>query len=212
MTVEIPMFPLGSVLFPHMPMQLRVFEERYLVMLAEILAEEPSAFGTVLIERGHEVGGGEKRFTVGTVATILQLEGAEGFVALVAEGNDRFEIVEWRDDAPYPRAEVRDLPDLVWHDDLAPLRDRAEKLVRRTLAIASEFGDQQWAADVALSDDPLESAWQLAGIAPLSEIDQLTLLRSDTLVHLLEQTIELTEAAALVFDAMLESSPDDEEL
>ncbi|MGV8884576.1 MAG: LON peptidase substrate-binding domain-containing protein [Microbacteriaceae bacterium] len=212
MTVEIPMFPLGSVLFPHMPMQLRVFEERYLVMLSEILAEEPSVFGTVLIERGQEVGGGEMRFTIGTVATILQLEGADGFVALVAEGGERFEITEWLDDAPYPRADVRELPDLEWDDDIEPLRDRAEKVVRRAVAIASEFGDQQWAADVALSDDPLESAWQLAGIAPLAEIDQLALLRSESVTQLLERTIEFTEAATLAFEAMLESGPDDAEL
>ena len=212
MTVEIPMFPLGSVLFPHMPVQLRVFEERYLVMLSEILVEEPSQFGIVLIERGQEVGGGEQRFTVGTLATILQLEGAEGFVALVAEGGDRFEITEWLDEAPYPRASVRALADLEWNDELEPLRDRTEKLVRRSLAIASEFGDQQWAADVALSDDPLESAWQLAGIAPLAEIDQLALLRSDTLKQLLDSTIEFTEAALVAFELMLEAGPEDEEL
>ena len=210
MTVEIPMFPLGSVLFPYMPVQLRVFEERYLVMLSEILVEEPSQFGIVLIERGQEVGGGEQRFTVGTLATIQQLEGAEGFVALVAEGGDRFEITEWLDDAPYPRASVRALPDLEWDDELEPLRDRTERLVRRTLAIASEFGDQQWAADVALSDDPLESAWQLAGIAPLAEIDQLTLLRSETLAQLLGRTIELTEAAIIAFELMLEAGPEEE--
>ena len=86
----------------------------------------------------------------------------------VAEGGDRFEITEWLDDAPYPRAAVRDLPDLEWTDDLEDLRDRAEKLVRRTLAIASEFGDQQWSADVAISDDPLESAWQLAATVEAS--------------------------------------------
>ena len=212
MTVEIPMFPLGSVLFPHMPVQLRVFEERYLVMLSEILAEEPSQFGIVLIERGQEVGGGEQRFTVGTLATILQLEGAEGFVALVAEGGDRFEITEWLDEAPYPRASVRALRALEWDDDLEPLRERTEKLVRRSLAIASEFGDQQWAADVALSDDPLESAWQLAGIAPLAEIDQLNLLRSDTLKQLLDSTIEFTEAALVAFELMLEAGPEDDEL
>lgn len=212
MTVEIPMFPLGSVLFPHMPVQLRVFEERYLVMLSEILAEEPSQFGIVLIERGQEVGGGEQRFTVGTLATILQLEGAEGFVALVAEGGDRFEITKWLDEAPYPRASVRALADLEWDDELEPLRDRTEKLVRRSLAIASEFGDQQWAADVALSDDPLESAWQLAGIAPLAEIDQLNLLRSDTLKQLLDSTIEFTEAALVAFELMLEAGPEDDEL
>jgi Lon protease-like protein len=57
---DLPMFPLGSVLFPHMPLPLRVFEERYLVMLSRILADDPAEFGVVLIERGQEVGGGDR--------------------------------------------------------------------------------------------------------------------------------------------------------
>jgi len=39
-----PMFPLGSVLFPYMPLRLRVFEERYLIMLAELLRNEDARF------------------------------------------------------------------------------------------------------------------------------------------------------------------------
>ncbi|MDQ1570131.1 MAG: uncharacterized protein QOF79_805, partial [Actinomycetota bacterium] len=70
MDSTLPMFPLGSVLFPYMPVVLSVFEDRYLVMLSRILQDEPSEFGVVLIERGQEVGGGEHRFTFGTVAQI----------------------------------------------------------------------------------------------------------------------------------------------
>ena len=80
------MFPLGSVLFPHMPLRLRVFEERYLVMLAELLKTDSARFGVVLIGRGPEVGGGEQRFGVGTVAEITQIGAQEGFVGLVAHG------------------------------------------------------------------------------------------------------------------------------
>lgn len=195
-----PMFPLGSVLFPHMPLPLRVFEERYMVMLAEILQDEPSEFGVVLIERGQEVGGGEKRFAVGTVARVAELESGEGFIGLLAEGDRRIEIAEWLDDAPFPRAEVRELDTLEWSDDLEPLFDRAEHEVRRALAMASEFSDQRWAADVAISDDPSQAAWQLAGIAPLGELDQVTLLRSESFEQLLARTIELTENATATLE------------
>jgi len=189
-----PMFPLGSVLFPHMPLPLRVFEERYLVMLAGILQEEPSEFGVVLIERGQEVGGGEKRFAVGTVARIDELEAAEGFIAVIAEGDRRFEVVDWLDDDPYPQAQLRELDDLEWEDELEPLIERAEKVVRRSLAMASEFSDQQWAADVEISEEHIARAWQLAGIAPLGELDQITLLGSTTTKQLLDGIIELTTA------------------
>ena len=112
------MFPLGSVLFPSMPLALRVFEERYLAMLASVLQEEPSEFGVVLIERGQEVGGGEHRFDVGTVARIAQLESAEGFIALIAHGTRRFRVVEWLPDDPYPRALVTEIDELDWDDSL----------------------------------------------------------------------------------------------
>ncbi|MDF2444355.1 MAG: uncharacterized protein JWR01_2558, partial [Subtercola sp.] len=100
----LPVFPLGSVLFPYMPLQLRLFEERYLVMLSKVLESDPAEFGVVLIERGQEVGGGEQRFAVGTLAQIAQLEAPEGHVVLVAVGTRRFVVDEWMPDNPFPEA------------------------------------------------------------------------------------------------------------
>ena len=62
-----PMFPLGTVLFPHALLPLHVFEPRYRVMTERVL-KATREFGVVLIERGSEVGGGDTRFDVGTVA------------------------------------------------------------------------------------------------------------------------------------------------
>lgn len=195
------MFPLGSVLFPAMPLQLRVFEERYLVMLAELFKTDSAQFGVVLIERGREVGGGEHRFGVGTVAEITQLGAQEGFVGLVAQGGRRFAVERWLADAPHPRAEVSDLPDLEWDPVLAELRADTERLVRRTLAVASEFTEGIWPAGVELSDDPVAAAWQLAAIAPLGALDQVELLRSTTLEGLLSRVRELTADAAVAYEA-----------
>ncbi|TFD27183.1 MULTISPECIES: LON peptidase substrate-binding domain-containing protein [Cryobacterium] len=192
----LPMFPLGSVLFPYMPLQLRVFEERYLVMLARVLDSEPAEFGIVLIERGQEVGGGERRFSIGTVARVTQLEAPEGYLGLVVQGERRIEVTEWMPEDPHPLATVRAVPDLTWDDALQPRREQAEQIVRRTLSLASEFSDQEWSPDVALSHDPTAAAWQLAAIAPVGPLDQIALLRSDTMSALLDNIIELTEAAA----------------
>ena len=113
------MFPLGAVLFPNMPLRLRVFEERYLVMLSEMLKAERGEFGVVLIERGHEVGGGEHRFDVGTTAEITDLGAQEGIVGLQAQGHRRFRVVEWLADDPHPSAVVSELPELEWEPDMA---------------------------------------------------------------------------------------------
>ncbi len=184
------MFPLGSVLFPHMPLLLRVFEDRYLAMLSTILQHEPSEFGVALIERGQEVGGGEKRFPLATVAQITQLDATEGFVVLIAEGGRRVEVEEWLADDPYPRASVRIVPELEWEDSLQPLRDQAEEAVRRIIALSSEFTDQTWPSDVALADDPVAAAWQLAAIAPFGPLDQVRLLQSTSAQQLLEGILE----------------------
>jgi uncharacterized protein len=191
-----PMFPLGSVLFPYMPTALRIFEERYIVMLSELLGDEPAEFGIVLIERGSEVGGGEQRFPIGTVARITQVQTSEGFVGIVAQGHRRIEVLDWRPDDPYPVADVRDIPDFSVDDALRPLIDEVEKTVRATIAQASEFVEVPWPADIHLDDDPRASMWQLAAISPLGPLDQQKLLRSETAEQLLTATRELTLEAA----------------
>jgi uncharacterized protein len=188
-----PMFPLSSVLFPYMPLRLRVFEERYLIMLAELLKNEDAQFGVVLIERGWEVGGGEQRFDLGTIAEITQLGAQEGFVGLVAQGGRRFAVTQWLKDAPHPRAEISEIADLEWDIGLWQLREETEQLVRRTLAVASEFAGNVWPADIELSPDPAAAAWQLAAIAPLNALDQVKLLRVGSFEELLGRVSELTQ-------------------
>ena len=188
-----PMFPLSSVLFPYMPLRLRVFEERYLIMLAELLKNEDAQFGVVLIERGWEVGGGEQRFDLGTIAEITQLGAQEGFVGLVAQGGRRFDVTQWLKDAPHPRAEISEIADLEWDIGLWQLREETEHLVRRTLAVASEFAGNVWPADIELSPDPAAAAWQLAAIAPLNALDQVRLLRAGSFEELLGRVSELTQ-------------------
>ena len=89
------------------------------------------------------------------------------------------------------------LPDLVWDDALEPLRVETEQLVRRTLAEASEFAETGWSPDVELADDPMARCWQLAGIAPVGDLDRLTLLRATSTEELLTRSrAELTRGSA----------------
>ena len=105
------MFPLGTVLFPGMVMPLQVFEPRYKVMVAEVLAGD-GEFGVVLIERGSEVGGGDTRFDVGCRARVIETRATDdGRFLLAAVGTGRIRIEQWLDDDPYPRALVTDVVD-----------------------------------------------------------------------------------------------------
>ena len=185
------MFPLGSVLFPHMPLPLRVFEPRYLAMLADILKDEPSEFGVVLIERGQEVGGGDVRVATGTLARVSDLDTADEAVLMIAQGAARFEVREWLDDAPYPKALVQELPEPEWDPALQPVLADAEALVRRVLKRLADEELSPWPADVGLDEDPSAAAWQLAAIAPLNALDQVELLQSDSYERLLTRLVEL---------------------
>ncbi len=210
-TRELAMFPLGSVLLPGMPLPLRVFEPRYVEMLSTVLGASDREFGVVLIERGSEVGGGDTRFGVGTVASIVTVEIGNASIGLVARGTARFEVVDWLDEDPFPRARVREIPPLgVDADDLDALT-AAERVVRDTLTRSSEFVELRWPADVALSDEPAERLWQLAGIAPLGPLDQQALLRSATAAELIARLVEETRAAEESIAAGWTGDPEDDE-
>ena len=200
-TRELAMFPLGSVLFPGMPLPLRVFEPRYVAMLLSVLGEAEHEFGVVLIERGSEVGGGDVRFGVGTVARIVSVEQSAGLIVLLATGGARFEVVRWLQDDPFPRAEVRELAAVEVDESTPAALGAAEAVVRATISRASEFVELAWPADVELSPEVAQRIWQVAAIAPLNSLDQYALLRSTTAAELLTRLVEETEGADLLFTA-----------
>lgn len=207
-----PMFPLGSVLMPAMPLSLRIFEERYLKLLGDLLAEETPEFGVVLIEKGPEVGGGEKRMNIGTIASVTEIGTTDEFYGLQSIGSKRFRVNAWLPDAPYPIADIDFLPDLIWDDSLLPSRVHLETKVRRLLAFASEFGDLQFGSDVEFSDDPMDACWQLAGVLPVGPLDQLDLLQSQSAEELISRTNELVNEGNKSLEQMmtvLDEKPED---
>lgn len=202
------MFPLGSVLFPHMPLPLQLFEKRYLMMLGQLLESDDPQFGVVLIERGHEVGGGERRFEYGTLARVVEVDPRSGVTGVLAIGTNRLRVVEWTPDDPYPKAVIETVPELEWDDSLIDLFDETEAAVRSVLRLVSELAAGQvltvWSPDVEISEEPTVAAWQLAAITPVGALDQYDLLRSATCEELLARTRDLArdaeQTAALMRD------------
>ena len=194
MTV-MPMFPLGSVLMPAMPLPLRIFEPRYLKLLGDLMGSENPEFGVVLIERGDEVGGGEQRMTLGTIASVINIGITQEFYGLESFGTQRFRVTSWLPDDPYPLAVIELVPDLVWDNTLLDSKNQLETKVRQLLAFASEFTNLQFGASTELSDDPMEACWQLAGILPIGELDQMDLLSSESTAELISRINEIVTTA-----------------
>jgi Lon protease-like protein len=177
----LPMFPLGSVLFPSLVLPLNVFEPRYRALVHDCLAGDPE-FGVVLIERGSEVGGGDVRTQVGTVARMLQCEELpDGRFTLLTVGTHRFRVNAWLPDDPYPLADVDLWPDPDDGDPtLAPAAEAAVSMLRRVLALATEAGVAAVPSTVELADDPALISHQAAALSPLGPFDQQRLLAEPT--------------------------------
>ena len=211
------MFPLGSVLFPHAVLPLHVFEPRYRALVEHCLASAgdggfadrrrrsgseadatkgAGAFGVVLIERGSEVGGGDVRFDVGTVARIVQAGRLDdGRWVLMTVGAERLRVTEWLPDDPYPRADVVAIDEPAAPADASQAIPRVESLLRRVLAMRAELGEQGPGMDVALADDPVRASFEAAARAPLGPLDA-------------QQLLEVEDAAARL--ARLETLLEDE--
>ena len=173
------MFPLGTVLFPHMPLPLHVFEPRYRALTRDCL-RHGQEFGVVLIERGAEVGGGETRFGVGTGAHIAEAaKYPDGRWALLCTGTRRLRVATWLPDDPYPLGLVEDLPERPLGAAAIDLLAAAEGEVRRALALAAELDDPAAPATVELDGDPSVAAWQLAAVCPVGPVDKQRLLEED---------------------------------
>lgn len=91
---HLPLFPLHTVLFPGGVLPLRIFERRYLDLVADCLRND-RGFGVCLIRSGHEVGAAAEAFTVGTLASIQDWDNTpEGLLAITVRGERRFRVLE----------------------------------------------------------------------------------------------------------------------
>jgi Lon protease-like protein len=190
------MFPLSAVLFPGAELPLHVFEPRYRELTDDCLAGD-GEFGVVLIARGPEVGGGDERFAMGTVARIDEAERFDdGRWALLVTGTRRISVAQWLVDDPYPRAMVDDAP-----DGPGPVDDeefaRATTAVRRVRTLLSELGaPAPVVTDLGAggAHDDGSSLWRLCDMAPLTALDSQRLLESDDPATRTALLIELCDA------------------
>lgn len=189
MAFVLPQFPVGSVFMPYMPVELRVFEPRYLNLMGELMTTEKPIFGIPLYPQRVEAGEVPDLLTVGTVTEIEDFGMTEEFIGITGTSTKRFVITKWLEPDPYPKAEIEYLPDLTWDDRFDSQRLQLELAVRGLLERASAYGQLPWEADTEVSDDPVESIWQLAGILPVDPRELHTLLASETLEDLIERTL-----------------------
>lgn len=198
------MFPLGTTLLPGSVLPLQVFEPRYRQMMHDILADDVDApeFGVVMIERGHEVGGGDARSMVGTVARILDMQVTpDGRYVLAAVGAERLRVRAWLPDDPYPVADIERWPDddtgaVITTDTIEALHAR----VRELNEMVSEVGDRSPPSDTEISDDPGLALFHLAALAPLGAADRQRILAAPGSAERVVVLREVLDDAAAVLE------------
>jgi Lon protease-like protein len=204
--VELPLFPLNTVLFPGATMPLHIFEERYKEMIGHCLAEK-QPFGVVLIREGQEVGETATPCDVGTTAFITSVQRLEdGRLNLICTGGQRFRIYSTSQARPYLMGDVA---------ILATTEDMEEETEDYSETAASLFAEyvrlylaisNQWAASVEMPSDPDRLADYIGSRLAVDHATKQKLLEELSTHNRLAQEIELLSELIRAMQPRLEAS------
>jgi uncharacterized protein len=187
MAEKLPLFPLGTVLFPGLVLPLHIFEERYRRLVRDLLDESgPDQFGVVAIRKGRETGidGVSSLYEVGCTATLRQVDSRDdGRFDLVTLGTQRFRLLGLDDSLPYLQGEV----ELLGEDtgDEAAARQAAQA-VQQAFRAYLDAVDAQAAARVRLAslpDEPVALSYLVAATMIVDLPDKQDLLAAPDAVQ-----------------------------
>ncbi|MFC6153268.1 LON peptidase substrate-binding domain-containing protein [Nocardioides yefusunii] len=181
---DLPLFPLGAVLFPGQSLPLRIFEERYRAMVEDLLdVADPTErlFGSVAIKEGYEVGehGVQTMYRTGCLVQLVDARpSAGGGYAVDCVVRGRFRLSQVVQEQPYVVARVAlvDEPRPVPGDDLLGAKAR-----RRYESLRTEL--EQWRDEPilgSLPQDPEYLSWTLSARTPLPLPQRQDLLEAHT--------------------------------
>ena len=146
--MQVPLFPLNTVLFPGGPLPLRIFEARYLDMISACLKSD-SPFGVLLIREGSETGPSTTH-EVGTLARIVDwYQGSDGLLGVTAIGERRFRLISsFRQDDDLNIGEVEVLDD----EPPTPLPDEYREMASILAGVLDDLGRLYESLDRRMDD------------------------------------------------------------
>ncbi|MDI5963612.1 LON peptidase substrate-binding domain-containing protein [Streptantibioticus silvisoli] len=222
MTERLPLFPLGSVLFPGLVLPLHIFEDRYRALARDLLAMPEDAsrrFGVVAIRDGREVAptgpdaetGAAAGFgpdlnaalyPIGCAAEVASLaekgDDEDDGYEMVATGTTRFRVVSLDATGPYLMAEVEELPEPAGDGagELSAQVEQAFRTYQKQLAGASE---RTLSSAQELPDQPTVLSYLVAA-ATVIEVPfrQRLLEAADTASRLREELKLLRRETAVI--------------
>ena len=201
MAVQIPLFPLNAVLFPHMPMALHIFEERYRRMMHDCL-DQGTTFGVVAIREGREIGPSSEPYEVGTLAQLRAADPLpDGRYNIVIVGASRFHVETLSRELPYLTGSVNYLLDLpITAAELAPRISEAFRSYMKTLSALQQNAER---TDVELPDDPELLSYLVAAALQVSVAERQQLLEIDSTDDRLRACLRILRRERLLLENML---------
>jgi Lon protease-like protein len=183
--MDLPLFPLNTVLFPGMPMPLHIFEPRYQRLINSVLASH-QPFGIVLIRAGYEVGGPALPHPVGTTARITSVERLSGGrLNIDTVGHERFRVLHSRVEGDLVFAETEPYPLVEAEDDTDQrLADALRPWLTRYLEALAQVADGPFQPP-ALPSHPVALAYLAAVTAQAPPAEKQALLSAPTAAELL---------------------------
>ena len=176
----LPIFPLNTVLMPHQLMPLHIFENRYRRLMADLLAlpESEQRFGIVSIVKGSEINEDLPQLAeIGTIAFLRKTTAnPDGTFEITVIGGERFDIKSISvSKAPYLIGEVRTRKETPINFDKATITLAQEKCIDFMMMVDADNDN----ASRALPDEPSALSFLIAGLLPLTSIEQQSLLNID---------------------------------
>ena len=163
---DIPLFPLSAVLFPGGPLNLRIFERRYLDLVRDC-ARDGAGFGVCLILSGREAGEAAVPAAVGTLARITDFcTLSDGLLGITAEGGERFQVATTRvRDNGLVHGDVRFWPD----EPPVPVPPEHGLLATILERLVEQVGGLLAKVERARYDDASWVGYRLAEMLPLAQ-------------------------------------------
>lgn len=199
--VEIPIFPLNTVLFPGIPLHLHIFEDRYKLMLHSCLNKN-AVFGVVLIRKGQEAMGRlAEPYEIGCTARILQVDTlSDGRMNVLAQGGERFRILSLDYRLPYLVGQIERLP---MPDFNPPDLRNLLPIVKEYIEMLSQImPDDLDTTAINFPDDPMINLNLSASVLQLPDREKQDLLSVQDSHELYLQLLRLYKRELSVFNQL----------
>src|ERR1700684_711098 len=166
MSQTLPLFPLGSVLFPGLLLPLHIFEERYRQLVRDLQdGPDPRRCCVIAIRKGRETGvdGISALYDVGCTATLRRVtEHDDGRYDVLTVGTQRFALTGLDHSRPYLSGQVDLLDEELGEQNDAGLAARAVQGAFRTYLEALAGRGVTRVADPELPDEPVTLSYLVA--------------------------------------------------